>query len=111
MSIYGPALVWDASLWRMGSFEGSTAIRGFIEDWRVAYQEFEIELEEFLDLGNGVIFTVVRQDARAVDSDRHVQLREAWVSVSAGDVVVQMAAYPDIDETRAAAEQAAGLSE
>jgi hypothetical protein len=54
---------------------------------------------------------VVRHGARAVDSDRHVQLREAWVSVSAGDVVVQMAAYPDIHETRAAAEQAAGLSE
>jgi hypothetical protein len=30
---------------------------------------------------------------------------------TAGAVVVQMAAYPNIDETRAAAEQAAGLSE
>jgi hypothetical protein len=54
---------------------------------------------------------MVRQGARALDSDRHVQLREAWVSVSAGAVVAQMAAKADIDEARAAAEQATGLAE
>jgi hypothetical protein len=58
MSIYGPALVWDASLWRMGSFEGSTAMRGFIEDWRVAYQEFENELEEFRPRQRSYFFSV-----------------------------------------------------
>jgi ketosteroid isomerase-like protein len=111
MSIYGPASVWDGSRWGMGTFEGSAAIRDFIEDWMVHYEELEIELEELLELGKGVVFLVARQNARAVDSDNHVQLREAYVSVWAGNVVVRMTAYPDIDEARAAAQRAVGLSE
>jgi ketosteroid isomerase-like protein len=111
MSIYGPASVWDGSRWGMGTFEGSAAIRDFIEDWMVHYEELEIELEELLELGKGVVFLVARQNARAVDSDDHVQLREAYVSVWAGNVVVRMTAYPDIDEARAAAQRAVGLSE
>lgn len=110
MSIYGPASVWDGSRWGMGTFEGTAAIRRFVEDWMLAYEQLEVELEELLDLGNGVVFLVVRQRARAVDSDDHVQLREAYVSVWAGSIAMRMTAYPDIDEARAAAERAAGLS-
>jgi len=36
------------------------AIRGFLEDWLGAYEEYEIEAEEILDLGNGVVLFVIR---------------------------------------------------
>jgi limonene-1,2-epoxide hydrolase len=111
MTIYGPTSVWDGSRWGIGTFEGSAAIRDFIEEWMVHYEEFEVELEELVELGKGVVFTVTRRNARAVDSDEDVQLRDAYVSVWAGNVVVRMTTYPDIDEARAAARRAAGASE
>ena len=48
-SFYAPDAVWDA--WEVGTFEGRAAIRGFWEDWIQAYEKFEIEPEEILDLG------------------------------------------------------------
>jgi ketosteroid isomerase-like protein len=54
LSFCGPDAVWEAV--GMGtSFEGVAAIRGFLEDWLSAYEEFEIEPEEILDLGNGAL--------------------------------------------------------
>src|SRR5439155_19838019 len=57
MSFYGRDCVWDASPWGIGTFEGTAAVRGFFEEWIGAYEEFAIEPEEILDLGNGVIFS------------------------------------------------------
>src|SRR6476646_6449451 len=55
------------AVWEMVSlgttFEGAAAIRGFWEDWLGAYEEYELEPEEILDLGNGVVFVVVRVTA------------------------------------------------
>src|ERR1700694_5238585 len=67
MSFYAPDAVWEAV--SLGtSFEGVAAIRGFFEDWTGAYGEFEIEMEEALDLGNGVVFAVTRLAARPAGS-------------------------------------------
>ena len=68
MSFYAPDAVWDASPMGSARFEGVAAIRGFFEDWFGAYEEFEIEAEEILDLGNGVVFAVTRQKGRPVGS-------------------------------------------
>jgi ketosteroid isomerase-like protein len=111
VSMYGPASVWDGSRWGMGIFEGAAAIRAFAEDWMLHYEELEVELEEVVELGKGVVFIVVRQTARAVGGDDHVQMREAYVSLWADNVAARMTSYPDIDEARAAAERAAGLTE
>jgi ketosteroid isomerase-like protein len=107
MSLYGPDCVWDGSLWGMGIYEGRAAIRGFFEEWMRSYEELEIELEEVLDLGGGVVFAVVRQSARQVGGDCRVQLREAYVSVSVEGAFERVTVYPDIDDARAAAERAA----
>src|SRR5437660_9723007 len=66
---YAANAVWEtASLGT--SFEGVAAIRGCYEDWLGAYEEYAMEPEEILDLGNGVVFVVVRLTARPVGAAR-----------------------------------------
>jgi ketosteroid isomerase-like protein len=91
----------------VGRFEGVAAIRGFIEDWLGNYEEFSATLEEGRDLGNGVTFSVIRQQGRLVGSSGHVQLSHAMVNVWVDGVIARAMTGPDIDEARAVAERLA----
>jgi ketosteroid isomerase-like protein len=91
----------------LGTFEGKAAIRRFWQDWFASFDEFEIELEERLDLGNGVTFSVVIQKARLVGSSSEVRQRNGVVGEWADGLIVRMALYTDIDNARAAAERLA----
>jgi ketosteroid isomerase-like protein len=105
---YAPEAVWDMNpLGGLGTFQGHVAIRGFWEDWYASYEDFEIEPDQELDLGNGVGFTVVIQTARPVGSSGAVRLRYALVSVWVEGMIVRLTNYGDIDEGRAAAERLA----
>jgi hypothetical protein len=66
-----------------------------------------IEVEESVDLGHGVAFSVVWEDGRLVGGDRHVQQRRGWVTLWAEVVISRTTIYLDIDEARAAAERLA----
>jgi ketosteroid isomerase-like protein len=108
LSFLGPDAVWEAA--SLGtSFEGVGAIRGFAEDGLGAYDEFEIEPEEIFDLGNGVVFVVIRLTGRPVGSAgsplvRRRPLAFIWVE----GLVARVTAYADsTDEGRAAAERLA----
>jgi ketosteroid isomerase-like protein len=107
MSVYAPDAVLDMSARGLGVFQGLPAIRGFWEDYYQSFEDLQFDREEALDLGGGVIFAIVRQDARPAGSGAHVQTREAWVSVWDGGVFVRGSSYLDIDEARAAAERIA----
>jgi ketosteroid isomerase-like protein len=50
-AFYAPDAVWDMSPMGMGTFEGQAAARAFFEDWFASYEEYELEAEEILDLG------------------------------------------------------------
>src|ERR1043166_1362366 len=52
----------------LGTFEGKAAIRGFWQDWLASYEEFWVEREEVLDLGYGVVFSVLLTRGRPVGS-------------------------------------------
>ena len=52
---YAPDAVWNMAPWGLGTYEGPAAIRTLNEDWLVAYEEWEMEPEEILDLGSGVV--------------------------------------------------------
>jgi ketosteroid isomerase-like protein len=105
-SFYAPDAV--LKLVTMGaSFEGVAAIRGFCEDFVATFEEYEIELEEILDLGNGVGFGVYLQQGRPVGSSGRVQMRAATVFLRAEGLVVRHMMYTDVDEGRAAAERLA----
>jgi len=108
LTFSGPDSVWDMSRWGLGTFEGREAIRGFLEDWIGAYDEFGIELDEIVDLGAGVVFVVVRQNGRPVGSDSHVELCNAAVHIWSEGVILSTTIHPhNIDDARAAAEHLA----
>jgi ketosteroid isomerase-like protein len=84
-------------------FEGQAAIRAFVEGWFGMYEELEFKLEEVHDLGNGVVFAVVLQEARPAGTAGHVRQREGWIYVLVGGLIARLTVV-DIDEARAAAD-------
>ncbi len=107
LSFWGPDPVWDMSPIGLGVYEGAAAIRGFFEDWIATYEDWKTEPVEILDLGGGVVFVLLLQDARLVGSRRHVSLRYASVVVWENAMVLRTTNYSDIDEARAAAQRLA----
>jgi ketosteroid isomerase-like protein len=107
MSVYAPDAVLDMSARGLGIFEGRAAVRGFWEDYYRSFEDLRFELEEALDLGSGVVFAIVRQDARPAGSGARARTREAWVSVWDEGVFMRGSSYTDIDQGRAAAERLA----
>jgi ketosteroid isomerase-like protein len=108
MRLFAPDAVWE-TLSLGTSFEGVAAIRGFFEDWGGAYEEFEMEMEEALDLGNGVVFAVTRLSARPAGSTGSALMRRRPLAFIWMDgLVARGTTYADsVDEGRAAAEQLA----
>jgi ketosteroid isomerase-like protein len=104
---FGTDSVWDLSPMGLGVYEGSPSILAFVEDWNGSYEEFELVLEEVLDLGNEVVFAVVLQSARLTDSTAQVRMRYASVNSQAGGVFERITNYTDIDQARAAGERLA----
>ena len=107
VSFYAPDSVWDVSAMGMGVYEGVAAIRRELEQWINAYQQFEIEVEEVRDLGNGVILSVTHQAGRPLGSSGYLEMRFASVTVWRDGLIARVTPYPDIHEARAAAERLA----
>ncbi len=107
MSFYGRDAIWDMTPMGLGVYEGQVAIRGFFEEWVGSFEEFEMDPEEFLDLGAGVTFAVVLQGGRPIGTAGHVELRFAQLSAWVEGLVVRTTNYTDIDEARAAAQRLA----
>jgi ketosteroid isomerase-like protein len=83
-SFYAPDAVWE-SVGLGTSFDGLAAIRRFPEDWRSRYEEYEIEPEEILDLGDGVVFAKSGQAGRPIGSPVTFAWRErSWSTWSYG---------------------------
>jgi ketosteroid isomerase-like protein len=107
MATLAPDAVYDTSPSGMGVYEGHAAIRAFLKGYWDCFEELRFELEEALDLGNGVAFIVNRQVARPVGSTEQVGTREAHVTEWVEGMVVRLTVYNDIDAGRAAAERLA----
>jgi ketosteroid isomerase-like protein len=107
MSLFAPDAVWDMSQGGVGVVEGREEIRAFFEEWLGAYEEYEQEVEEIQDLGNGVAFAVLLQRGRPPGSSGWVEFRDARVLLWAGGLVERVNLFLDIDEARAAAERLA----
>ena len=88
-SFYAPGAAWDASQWGMGVVEGKAAVRGFFEDWSTSDTDMALRAEEIVDLGNGVTFAVVLQQARLAGSGSSVQLRYGSVAEWTDGLIVR----------------------
>ena len=106
LRFYAPDCVVEQE---MGTLDGVSALRAFLEEWLASYEEIEWELEEVLDLGNGVGFAVIRMHGRPIGSSGYVQMRLASVAAWTEGLVVWERHYTetDIEKARAAAERLA----
>jgi ketosteroid isomerase-like protein len=107
LDFHAEGAVWDLSDAGLGCFEGVEAIRSFIADWLVAFEDYRLDVEETVDFGGGVIFVVVNAVGRPEGMDASVEQRRGWVVVWRSGMIVRAASYLDLDEARAVAEQLA----
>jgi ketosteroid isomerase-like protein len=107
MSLFAADAVYDGSGAGIGTFEGKEAIRRFVEDWRQSYEDYRYEEEELLDLGHGVVLSVVRESGRLVGGSGRVEQRAGHLITWANGKIEWFKHYPDPDEARAAAERLA----
>jgi len=56
MAFYGPTLVYDLSPMGIAVYEGRAAIRAFLAGWMTSYEEYGEEMQQVIDLGNGIAF-------------------------------------------------------
>jgi len=90
-----------------GTFKGAAAIRGLFEDMLRPYEDFHVEVEEIIDLGNGVGFGVIVVTGHPAGSSGEVRFRYAIVAIWTKGVIKQDMRTVSIDEARAAAERLA----
>jgi ketosteroid isomerase-like protein len=101
-----PDVVYQ-SVAMVATFEGVAAIREFGEDMVGAYERFDAQIEENLDLGNGIGLAVVKQKGHPAGSSFEARMRYAAVSAWVEDLLVRITMYTDVDEACAAAERLA----
>jgi len=106
-SFYSPDAV-DVGVEALGTFEGATAIRGYYEDAASSLDDFHVETQEIIDLGNGVTFAVVLITGHPFGSSGEVQMRFGSVASWTEAVIERQTGDMDIDAARAAAERLAG---
>jgi ketosteroid isomerase-like protein len=104
MSFVAPDAAWEL---RSGTFEGTEAIRGFLEGWLGSYEDYRLEAEEILDLGHGVVFLAYRESGRLLGSKGRVEQQVGYAVTWVSGRIEWMSAYFDPGEARAAAERLA----
>jgi ketosteroid isomerase-like protein len=107
MKFFVPDAVWEALGAGDERLRGLTAIRGMLEDWLRPYEDYQLDVEELVDLGNDVVFSVAEHRARPINSSGFVQWRQGFVVLMEDDLIARVSSYRDIDEARAAAERLA----
>jgi len=102
--------VWSMSNFRgwpeQQTYEGAEEVRGFLEDWVGAWDDWELEVDELLDAGDKVV-ALVRQHGRSKAVGMRVEMSFAQVWTLRDGKQTRMDMYSDREE----ALEAAGLSE
>jgi ketosteroid isomerase-like protein len=104
-SVFAPEAVLVTE--RFGRFEGRDAIRGYFEDWFGSFVDLLVELEDAVDLGNGVVFAPQVVTGHYAGSSAEVTLRNAAVYEFVDGLIERSTTYVGVDEARAAAERLA----
>ena len=108
-SVFAADAEWEST--GLGtSFQGTPAIRGFLADWRSRYQDYDIELTEAEDLGNGVVLVKSSQSGSLLGSPGSARLPPEIMLhafVWERGVATRIVSSGDTPEARAAAERLA----
>jgi len=78
-----------------------------VEDWRRSWEDYRYENEEILDVGHGVVLSVVRESGRLLGGEGRVEQRAAHLITWTNGKIESFKHYPDPDEARGAAERLA----
>ena len=107
MGLHAPEAVWDLSDQGLATFEGVAAIRGWVEDWFGTWADLRLDVLDVVDLGNGVVFSRVREEGRLADGDGQVEQQRGWVILGGQGKIARAEIYLDIGAGCAAAERLA----
>jgi hypothetical protein len=102
-----PDVGLDAAHDGLGPFEGLAAVLAFLKEYWLTWEDHHHYAEGVLDLGHGVVYSVIREHGRMRGSDAYVESTNAWVFLWVQGRAVRCTFYKDIDEARAAAERLA----
>ena len=82
LGFVAPEAVWEANPLGLPrpNFDGAAAIRVFLEEWSGPYEDWGLDVEEIVDLGDGVTFAVFVQTAHPAGSSSEVRMRLAAVT-------------------------------
>jgi hypothetical protein len=108
-AFFAPDIVWE-SVGLGTTFTGLEASREFLGVWMARFGGYEIDVEELLDLGGGVMFVKSGHSGRPIGSPAHVRLpREVLVNVFVWerDAITHVVSSGDTPESRAGAERLA----
>jgi ketosteroid isomerase-like protein len=106
VAAYSPDAVWDTNS-NVGIFSGRESIRAFFADWTGAYESYEGEIVEALDLGYGVHYGVLHLRGQPKGTSGTVETRFVVVGLWADGQVKRYTVYNDIKKGRATAERLA----
>jgi ketosteroid isomerase-like protein len=103
---YAPDAVWETAA---GLFDaaGASGVRSFLEDWAAMFEDWTIKVETVVDLGNGIVYSVYRQEGRPAGSTGVVMERGALIYEWVDGMIVRLIGIEYNDEARAAAERLA----
>jgi ketosteroid isomerase-like protein len=105
-----PELVWDVT--KLGwpgqqIYAGPEGANRFNAEWADAWDDWELEVEDYLDAGGPVVVVIVNQRGRSKATGVPVDMRFAQVWWLRDGLAFRMQMYANVDE----ALQAAGLTE
>jgi ketosteroid isomerase-like protein len=100
-AMFHPEFVWDMSKfggWVEGDvYEGLDGARRFMADWREAWDDWRLEVEDIQAAGDRVL-VVCNQHGRSRTSGLVVDMRLAQLWTLRDGKQVRMEAYGDVDE-------------
>jgi ketosteroid isomerase-like protein len=107
LEFFDPAAVWHtrADEPDAGDYRGREGIRGMASMWVETFEDFRVELDEYVDAGDEHVVTPGALAGRGRGSGVEVREPYAWVIRLRGGVVVEVWEYSD----RAEALEAVGL--
>ena len=106
ISAYAPDAVWETEDGIL-DVAGASGVRGLLEDWAGAFEDWTIKVETVVDLGNGIVYSVYHQEGRPAGSTAVVAETAVLIYEWVDGVIARLIGRQDIDEARALAERLA----
>jgi ketosteroid isomerase-like protein len=103
---YAPDCIWESED-GITNAAGVSGVRNLLEEWAGVFEDFTIKVETAVDLGNGIVFSIYRQEGRPLGSTGVLMERGAMIYEWVDGMITRVIARQDNDEARAAAKRLA----